>query len=76
MQEILYSVGERHAKLGVLPAHFPYLGTALIWTLEQTLGPDQWSNEDCKAWENVYEMMSNEMIKAILENTASGTIGY
>ena len=31
------------------------------------LWPDQFTKEDCEAWEDVYEMMSTEMIKAILE---------
>lgn len=67
IEEILHSVGERHAKLGVSPCYFPYLGNALLWALEDMLGPDQFTRNDREAWEDVYEMMSTEMMKAILE---------
>mmetsp|Transcript_13558 Transcript_13558/g.25878 ORF Transcript_13558/g.25878 Transcript_13558/m.25878 type:complete len:156 (-) Transcript_13558:105-572(-) len=69
IEEILYSVGKRHSKMGVCPGYFPYLGTALFYALEETLGPSNWSPEDQTAWEEVYEMISNEMVKAILEDT-------
>ena len=66
MQEILFSVGKRHAALGICVSYFPYLGNALMLTLEETLGT--WSAEDRAAWEDVYEVISSEMMKAMLED--------
>lgn len=67
LEEILHAVGERHGKLGVLPCYFPYLGQGILFALEETLGPEEWTDEYREAWEQVYELISTEMIKAILQ---------
>lgn len=68
IEEILCGVGKRHSKLGVSPSFFPYLGTALVYALEETLGASNFSPADRNAWEKVYEIISAGMIKAMLED--------
>lgn len=66
LQEILHHVGKRHGQMGVEPCYFPYLGKSIVWAMKQTIG-DEWSADDQAAWEVMYETISIEMIKAIVE---------
>lgn len=65
IEEILAQVGARHAKMGVPPSFFPYLGQSLIWTLEETIGAEM-TDDHKEAWEEVYDAISTEIVKAIL----------
>lgn len=53
----------RHVAYGTVPAHYTAVGEALIETLQQALG-DDFSQEDKKAWTEVYTALANEMIAA------------
>ena len=57
----------RHVGYGVQPAHYDSVGMALLWTLEQGLGP-AFSAELRTAWAVAYEALANAMKQA-----ASGT---
>ena len=65
IEEILGQVGGRHAKMGVPMNLFPFLGTALIWALQNDL-PNEMTEEHQDAWEEVYDVISGEIVKAIL----------
>lgn len=65
IEEILAQVGTRHAKMGVNVAFFPFLGESLIWSLTETIG-DEMTPEHKTAWEEVYDAISGEIVKAIL----------
>lgn len=44
------------------------MGKGLFWALEETLrGPGGWTAADLKAWQTVYDAISLEMIKAMME---------
>ena len=51
----------RHVTYGVTPKHYEPVGAALIWTLEQGLGPD-FDAETRRAWEQAYGTLSTVMI--------------
>ncbi|MEL7277083.1 MAG: globin family protein [Pseudomonadota bacterium] len=51
----------RHVTYGVTPAHYAPVGEALIWTLEQGLGP-AFDTETRTAWETAYGTLSTAMI--------------
>ena len=52
--------GKRHAGYGVTDAHYATVGGALLWTLEQGLGPD--FTPDVKAaWTTVYTVLATTM---------------
>jgi hemoglobin-like flavoprotein len=53
-----------HVKYGVRPAHYRVVGEALLWTLEQALGPDEFSPETKAAWASTYALLSDTMIAA------------
>ena len=53
----------RHVGYGVRPEHYEPVGGALLWTLEQGLGPD-FTRETAEAWRAAYSALSAEMIAA------------
>lgn len=65
IEEILTQVGIRHAKMGVNVAFFPFLGQALLWSLEKTIG-NEMTHEHKEAWDEVYDAISSIIVKAIL----------
>ena len=56
-------LGEKHVEYGVTEAHYQTVGAALLWTLEQGLGP-KFTPEVKQAWAAVYGALSGVMIDA------------
>jgi len=56
------SLATRHVAYGARPEHYPVVGAALLWTLEQGLGTE-WNEEVADAWTAAYAMLSDFMIK-------------
>ncbi len=65
-QEIA-SMAQRHKGYGVRPAHYMFIGNALLWTLEKALDKD-WTGETRKAWLNCYSKISAAMVNPAREN--------
>jgi len=61
---VVQALGKRHTGYGVTAAHFASVGAALLWTLEQGLGP-AFTPEVKAAWTSVYGMLSYTMIDAM-----------
>jgi len=57
------ALAKRHVDYGVTPAHYVPVGAALLWTLEQGLGP-AFTPETKAAWTGAYETLSGAMIAA------------
>jgi hemoglobin-like flavoprotein len=53
-------LGVRHVQYGVTDAHYDTVATALVWTLEQGLGPD-FTPEAREAWVTVYGVLAGTM---------------
>lgn len=53
----------RHVDYGVKPEHYAPVGEALIWTLQQGLGPD-FTPDVKEAWLAAYGVLSSTMIDA------------
>ena len=70
IEEILSQIGGRHAKMGVSPSFFPFLGQAFVWAMEQTIG-EEMTEEHKESWEEVYDAISGQIVKAIL-NASEG----
>ena len=51
----------RHVAYGAKAEHYPVVGSALLWTLEQGLGQD-WTVEVAAAWTAAYGTLSGYMI--------------
>ena len=56
-------LARRHVGYGVSARHYPSVGLALIWALEQALGP-AFTAEDRAAWITAYGILSTTMIAA------------
>ncbi len=54
------NLGRRHAGYGVTDAQYDSVGAALLWTLEQRLGPT-WTPEVASAWSEIYELLAAVM---------------
>ena len=65
IQEILGQVGKRHSDFGVQADYFPHMGEALVYALEQVLGPDQFTVSHKAAWKEVYDELSSEILKSM-----------
>jgi nitric oxide dioxygenase len=63
------SLGVRHVEYGVTEDHYDTGGEALLWALEQGLGPD-FTPEVSAAWASVYGLLSSVMIGAAEEARA------
>lgn len=55
------ALAKRHVGYGAKPAHYPVVGAALLWTLQQGLG-EAWTPEVADAWTAAYETLSRYMI--------------
>jgi hemoglobin-like flavoprotein len=55
------ALAKRHVGYGAKAEHYPVVGAALLWTLEQGLG-DGWTPERAEAWNTAYGTLSGYMI--------------
>ena len=55
------ALAKRHVGYGAQPAHYPVVGEALLWTLEQGLG-GSWTPQVAAAWTQAYTTLSGFMI--------------
>jgi hemoglobin-like flavoprotein len=55
------ALAKRHVGYGVKASHYAPVGAALLWTLEQGLGP-AWTPELAAAWAAAYTTLSGFMI--------------
>lgn len=62
-------LGRRHVGYGVQRHHYDTVGTALLWTLEQGLGP-AFTPETRAAWAEVYGVLATTMQEAADAATA------
>jgi hemoglobin-like flavoprotein len=58
---VLKDLGKKHVRYGVLEAHYPVVGGALIGTLTDALG-EAFTPEVKAAWEEIWGVISSTMI--------------
>src|SRR4051794_34899678 len=63
------ALGARHAGYGVSEADYETVGAALLWTLEQGLGPN-FTPEMAEAWTAAYTLLADTMKTAAREAEA------
>lgn len=68
LKRVLKDIGDRHSKIGVSPSFFPSFGKALIYALEETIPNKEamFTSEHRRAWQDVYEVVSYQIVKAML----------
>ena len=55
------ALATRHVAYGAKAEHYPVVGAALMWTLEQGLGVD-WTPAVADAWRAAYTMLADFMV--------------
>lgn len=60
----LQSLGARHATYGVVPEHYPLVGSALIGTMAE-IGEGEWVPEYTQAWTDAYQVVQQTMLSGI-----------
>lgn len=63
---VVRQLGARHVRYGVRAEHYAVVGSALLWTLEQGLGP-KFTPAVREAWSEAYELLSDVMQLGALE---------
>jgi hemoglobin-like flavoprotein len=58
----LSGLGTRHIKYGVLPKHYPMVGSSLLKSLASALGTD-WTPEVKRAWSEAYTAVTQLMLE-------------
>lgn len=61
--DYLKALGKAHNGYGAQAAHYPVVGEALLWTLEQGLG-DDWNDELKELWTAAFGVVADAMIEA------------
>ncbi|GAB4211238.1 MAG: globin family protein [Synechococcales cyanobacterium] len=61
LTEALSGLGTRHVRYGVLPQHYPMVGSALLKTFGTLLG-SQWTPDVQQAWIEAYQAVSQIML--------------
>lgn len=62
--ENVRALARRHVQYGVAEHHYGTVGAALLWTLEQGLGKQEFTPEVREAWSAAYSQLSHAMIEA------------
>ncbi|MCJ2044975.1 globin domain-containing protein [Methylobacterium sp. J-078] len=65
----LQALGRQHVAFGTQSAHYAPVGEALLWTLEQGLGPD-FTPEVREAWTETYGLVARVMQDAAADMRA------
>lgn len=74
LRDTLYSLGQRHVGLGVIPPYFQHMGEALIETMSNyfqkiaiseggVLGTQVWCPETEQAWRSAYSVVAGLMLR-------------
>lgn len=63
---IVRQLGARHVAYGVKAEHYQTVGAALLWTLEQGLGP-RFTPSTREAWAAAYELLAEVMQLGAME---------
>jgi len=74
LEPLLLQLGQRHVNYGVQPAHYATVGSALLWSLQATLG-DAFTPEARQAWTALYVWMAEAMQGRSGPSSAGARIG-
>jgi hemoglobin-like flavoprotein len=62
LSNALRGLGTRHTRYGVLPQHYPMVGSSLLKAFEATLGT-AWTPDVQQAWTEAYEVVAQLMLE-------------
>ena len=67
LEDQLVELGTRHVGRQCKPKHWPMVGVALFYTLEQALG-DKFTKEIQDCWVTLYNFLGYHMIRGLIQN--------
>ncbi len=67
LEDQLVDLGTRHVARQCKPKHWPMVGVALFYTLEQALG-DKFTKEIQDCWVTLYNFLGYHMIRGLIKN--------
>ena len=67
LEDQLVELGTRHVARQCKPKHWPMVGVALFYTLEQALG-DKFTKEIQDCWVTLYNFLGYHMIRGLIQN--------
>jgi hemoglobin-like flavoprotein len=70
----LAALGRKHVGYGVTDGQYEMVGAALLWTLEQALGPD-FTPEVRDAWSEAYLVLATVMRRSAARTSNAGIPG-
>ena len=62
LADALKGLGTRHIQYGVLPEHYPMVGSTLLKSMAATLA-DRWTVEVAEAWTEAYAAIAESMLE-------------
>ncbi len=62
LRRSLAALGAKHVEYGVVPAMYPLVGEALLWTLGEAAGPEVWTPHVAEAWARAFGAISTMML--------------
>ena len=68
VEEQLTDIGIMHTGVGVMPHHYPLMGSSLIDTLAAELGPEIFTQKHRDAWGTTFTFMSTTMLRGAFED--------
>jgi nitric oxide dioxygenase len=68
LDEILTDIAKRHIVYGVKPHYFPFMGQAVVYALNETIGKHM-TPEVTEASVEVYDALSGDIMKSIFNHS-------
>jgi hypothetical protein len=65
LYNVLEDVGRRHLKYKATAQMIPLMGEAVLLSLKKWLGDDVWTEPVQAAWECVFDLIENRMVKGM-----------
>jgi nitric oxide dioxygenase len=69
----LRSLGARHATYGVLPEHYPIIGSALLGSMAE-IAEGAWIPEYTEAWSEAYQVVQQTMLSGVESSYALSAV--
>ena len=67
---MLQDIGRRHVRYKVKTQYIHVMGEALVAAIKERLGSEYWSDELEEAWEEVYDILSDNIMKGMKKHAS------
>ena len=74
MKEQIFWIALRHLKYGVKALHAPAMGQIILATIQSAVGEEVWNDDLSKAWQELWDTASSEMIEMLQDAEKHGDV--